>query len=96
MPFRRGNDGLTDAKRHASAERWRNGAGRTPSKEEMDEIRRLTPVTQQADDAGQVWLIHDGVPPLSLDITSASISDVSASEVRRTIEIDIEATEEDA
>lgn len=40
-----GNDGLTDAERDASAERWRNGAGRAPSKEEMAEIRRLAPVT---------------------------------------------------
>jgi len=45
---KRGNDGLTDAERRASANRWRNGAGRAPSREEMDEIRRLTPVTYKA------------------------------------------------
>lgn len=95
IPFRRGNDGLTDRQRARYAKRWRNGAGRAPSRDEMDEIRRLTPVTYKADDAGRVWLIHDGVPPLPLNITSASISDISAAEVRRTIEIDIEATEED-
>ena len=48
---------------------------------------------QQADDAGQMWLVHDGVPPLPLNITSASLPDSSAAEVRRTIEIDIEDTE---
>lgn len=36
----RGNDGLTDAERHERAERWRNGAGRAPSRAEMQEIRR--------------------------------------------------------
>jgi hypothetical protein len=35
-------DGYVQTK--AGAARWRAGAGKTPSKEEMDEIRRLTPV----------------------------------------------------
>jgi hypothetical protein len=52
----------------------------------------MTENQQQAADAGQVWLIHDGVPPLPLNITSASITDGPA-EVRRTIDIHIEDTE---
>lgn len=44
IPFRRGNDGLTDRQRARYARRWRNSAGRAPSREEMDEIRRLTPI----------------------------------------------------
>lgn len=45
---KRGNDGLTDAERAAYAESWRNGAGRTPSKEEMKRLRSLTPATRKA------------------------------------------------
>lgn len=44
---KRGNDGLTDAERAAYAESWRNGAGRTPSKDEMKRLRSL-PVTRKA------------------------------------------------
>ena len=36
----RGSDGLTYAERHAYAESWRNGAGRTPSKDEMRGLHR--------------------------------------------------------
>lgn len=53
QPRERSNDGLTDAERHASAERWRNGAGRTPSKDEMNRLRAVTPVTHKVDAAAR-------------------------------------------
>lgn len=37
-----GNDGLTDAERAFHADRWRNGAGKAPSREETARLRRLT------------------------------------------------------
>jgi len=48
LSHKRGNDGLTDAERTMRAERWRNEAGRMPSKEEMKRLRSLTPATRRA------------------------------------------------
>ncbi len=36
-----GSDGLTDAERAESARRWREGAGKTPPKDELRRVRRL-------------------------------------------------------
>ena len=35
------------------------------------------------------WVVHDGTPPLSLNITSGSVTDSPDDKVRRTINIDM-------
>jgi len=50
IPFRRGNDGLTDRQRAKSAKRYREGAGKAPTKAEMQELRELASAIRKGQD----------------------------------------------